>query len=404
MHVTATVTRVKELVSSGVATISLGLTLGIGGLLSYPCSKLYMRLNFKYLFLCGIAVGCVGATLSIIGAFADSGVLLLLGAVVHGPYWSTATLYRFAGMELAPLQSKPTAASLVVFGGILGALAGPQLAVAGKDAIEGETFAVSYMIMLGLLVVGGLVLLCFNTPPLPDKTIGDTVDSQPRPWSALVKIPTLVIAILNGTVSYSMMTMIMSGTPIAMHDRDYSLSGTNGIAFIIQMHFVAMFLPSVIAPLLVRFFGPLWLMVIGCLFFGAAYPVYFIATTYATFMVGLVLVGLGWNLLFVGATVLLPTGCRPAEKPKVTAVNELFVFGSTGIAICITGTLVKAMDWPQAVIVTIPFIALSFIVTVGYLIVDNMAKKKQVAADDAVFTPTKGKGSGLTEAAEAAEP
>jgi MFS family permease len=312
------------------------------------------KIGRKATFMAVALYAAVVALLAAYSVYQSHFYLFCLSTFLLG--FSNATLlqYRFAAMESVHPDWLSRAASFVLIGGIASAFIGPEVAVWGKDLLE-VPFAGSYLTLVGLNI-GGLLLLLFYKNTLINTSEND--DPQ-RTLVEIIRQPVFWTAVLGATVGYAVMTFIMTATPVSMHVMDgHSLEHTK---WVIQSHIVAMYLPSVITGWLIKKLGIFRLMIagliiyIGCLIFalsGHAIHQYFIA---------LVLLGVGWNFLFVGGTALLPQAYRNAERFKVQGLNELIIFSTQAIASLSSGWIVFTLGWEMMLLTTIPVIGLQFV-------------------------------------------
>jgi len=261
--------------------------------------------------------------------------------------------FRFASMESVKEAQVPKAASYVLLGGIAAAFIGPEAALVGKDLLAVE-FAGSFLLLGGLFVLGFLVLLAYeNTIPSDHQS-----DVEPRMIKEIAKQKSFWVAILGASIGYAVMTFIMTATPVSMHVMDgHSLEVTKRV---IQSHIVAMFLPSIFTGHLIKKIGISKVMFMGlvayliCMAF--AYSGHFIHN----YWIALILLGIGWNFLFIGGTSLLPQTHTAAERFRVQAFNEFFLFTSQAIASLSAGWVVFEFGWEILLMINLPFIAIQF--------------------------------------------
>ena len=262
---------------------------------------------------------------------------------------ATLAQYRFAAMESVSAAQIPRAASMVLVGGIAAAFIGPELAVAGKELLFTD-FSGSYILLSTMFLLGSALLLFYR-----NTEIKDSLHQEPeRPLSEILKQPVLWVAILGATVGYAVMTFIMTATPVSMHHMDgHSLADTK---WVIQSHIIAMFLPSLFTGWLIQRMGIQRLMIAGLMIYVICVVIGFSGHAFMHYWWALLLLGLGWNFLFVGGTALLPQAYRPSERYKVQGINEMTVFGSQAIASLSSGWIVFSWGWETLLLLTIPFI------------------------------------------------
>ena len=316
-----------------------------------PASFLMARIGRRAGFAIGVAIGSVGGALAIGALIQGSFALLCAGIGLMGAYNGFNWYYRFAAAEVAPENLRARAISLVLAGGVVAALLGPFLAMQSKDFLLPYAFAGAFTVYLGLGVLI-LILLAFVRVPKPPaaKLTGG------RPIGEILRQPAFMVAAFGGLCAYGVMAMLMSVTPPAMtllcgHDFDDA-------AFVIQWHVLAMYAPSFFTGRLIERFGELKVMLAGGGLFVASLLTALSGISVAHFWVALVLLGLGWSLLFVGSTTLLTGLYTAAERAKTQAVNEIIVFGGVALATLSSGALLHHSGWQAVNLAALPPILL----------------------------------------------
>ncbi|WP_258105080.1 MFS transporter [Marinoscillum sp. MHG1-6] len=353
----------EKLATIPVASIVVGTALS-----TVPVTMIMKRIGRKKTFL---LISVYSIIVSILAGYAimmESFYLFSFCTFLLGLTSACLMQFRFAAMESVNEDQIPKAASYVLLGGIAAAFMGPEVAVLGKDLFTSE-FMGSYLLLGGLFLLSLFVLLTYentvfktNESDLPQRTLKE-ISSQGVFW----------VAVLGATVGYAVMTFIMTATPVSMHLMDgHSLSDTK---WVIQSHIVAMFLPSIFTGWLIKKFGIIRMMIIGLFIY-----LFCIATAYSGhflhhYWVSLVLLGLGWNFLFVGGTALLPQSYTPSERFKVQGMNELIIFATQAVASLSSGWIVFTLGWENLLMMTLPVILIQFITIWLW-----QAKKRKVAA------------------------
>jgi hypothetical protein len=257
--------------------------------------------------------------------------------------------FRFAAMESVPAKLIPSAASSVLLGGIAAAFIGPETALFGKDLFQTD-FLGSFILLAGLFLVALLVLLAFKNPKLEQ----ETVPLVSRSLREISTQPIFWVAISSAAVGYMIMSFIMTATPVSMHVMDgHSLSQTK---WVIQSHIVAMYLPSLFTAWIVNRLGILKMMIVGLIAYLICIAIAYSGHYLSNYWISLILLGIGWNFLFIGGTTLLPQSYRPNERFKVQALNEFVVFGTQAIAALSAGWIVYAIGWELMLLFTLPII------------------------------------------------
>lgn len=270
--------------------------------------------------------------------------------------WAAAAghQYRFAALEQVPPTLAPRATSVLLLGGILGAFIGPEIAVRGKD-LTSTPFAGSYLLLSGCYLLG-VILVAMN----PDsRASGEDYGMPRRAVREILCSPVVLLAIGSAALGYGVMTFLMTATPISMHHHaGHSLEATKSV---IQSHILAMYVPSLVFAWLLSRLGFRWLLVTGLLALVACVIVALEGTGFANYWLSMVLLGVGWNFLFLGGTNLLAYGYRASERFRVQAMNDFLVFGVQASVALGSGWTLEHLGWSGLVAVTLPVIvAFSF--------------------------------------------
>lgn len=340
--------------SPALATLPIAMMV-IGVALSViPVSRLMRRLGRKTVFISGALLGaCAGVVAAMstqlhwFGLFCVSGFMLgAAGAVVQQ--------YRFAAMESVAAVDGAKAASRVLVGGLVAAFFGPELAVLGSELISQPY--VGAFIFLTLVCLTAAVILSFYENV--DEPMGRQVVKRGdgRDLKQILLQPQIWTAIGAATIGYGMMSFIMTATPLHMHHVEHhSLADTK---WVIQSHIIAMYFPSLFSGYLMSKFGPKPMMLVGLAAYGITIVVALLGHDLLNYWVALVLLGIGWNFLFVGGTVLLPQFYHSDERFKVQSFNDAFVFSAQAVASLSAGWVLHNMGWEVMLVTCIPLIAM----------------------------------------------
>jgi predicted MFS family arabinose efflux permease len=304
-------------------------------------------------FEMGALCGAIAGILCCFAVLHASFALLCGGSFFAGLYASVHQSYRFAAADTASDAFKPRAISWVMAGGMFSAFVGPQLVIFTKDLWQPFLFAASYAAQAGVAVLSGLVLLATR---IPRPVQAARRMSEGRPLSEIFRQPRLIVAVVCGVASYSMMNLVMTSAPVAMLDCQHSVTdATLGL----QWHVVGMYAPSFFTGALIARFGTdrmaglgLAIIAVGALIALAGISIWHFWTT-------LILLGVGWNFAFVGATALVTQCHRPNERNKVQAVNDFLVFGSMAIGSFSSGKLLASYGWDMVAGVVLPSVAVA---------------------------------------------
>ncbi len=325
-----------------LATLPVSLTILATALSTGPMSILMQRTSRRFGFRVGALSGLLGAAVAAYSVYSGSFLALCIGTAAFGPFQASAQYFRFAAAESVPASKAPRAISLVLIGGLLGALVTPSLTRAFNEAFLPVN-------MMGVFVFTGVMAAIVLIPtallrPLdkPFETeVGANEDNEGRPLRVIFRDPAFIVAVLNGALGYAMMSFVMTATPLAMKVcglLDQSLD-------VIQGHVIAMFLPSLFSGSLIQRFGVLPILLTGHAFFAVAFITALSGVEIAQFSVALLALGVGWNLCFVGGTTLLTRVHTEAEKGRVQGLNEFLVFGTTAVASLSAGVILNQFGW-----------------------------------------------------------
>ena len=336
----------QSLATVPVTTTVIGTAIGI-----WPASKLTAGIGRKYASIIFIWIGVAACLLASQAIFYKSFVLFCTATCFVGVAIAAVQQFRYAAIECLGSERAPTAASIILSGGIFAAFVGPELAVVGKD-MTAVAYQGSFWMAASCLVLSSIILLGFT----PAEVKNEDNPLQARPLSEMIN-PGFCLAICSGAAAYSIMTFIMTATPISMHHHFmHSLEDTK---FVIQSHITAMFLPSLISPLLFRWFGITNMMKIGLGAYLVTVILAYLFTSVAGFWVQLVFLGIGWNFLFVAGTAMLSKTHEPQDRLKAQSLNDVLIFGLQAAASVGAGLVMAQISWASLVsIALIPVFAM----------------------------------------------
>lgn len=310
----------------------------VGGAMSTVLvSQTQSRFGRKVSFQLGLGVAVLSALLCCYAAYSKNFWLLVVATVVAGYYNANAQLYRFAAAELAAPGFKEKAISLVMAGGLLGAVLGPNLASQTRSLMDAP-FAGAYL-ALALVALLAMALLAYVTfPPTPVKT----ASSGGRPLAVIMRQPVFIVAAAAGALGYGVMNLLMAATPIAMQICGLPFSD---VAWVLEWHVIGMFAPGFFTGHLIKRFGTLPIMAVGLALNIACVLIALSGVAFQQFVMALFLLGLGWNFLFTSATTLAITAYRPEEKDKAQGALNFCVFAVLAISSLTSGVLVTTQGW-----------------------------------------------------------
>jgi predicted MFS family arabinose efflux permease len=296
------------------------------------------RWGRKTSFQLGLAVAVVSALLCCYAAYSKNFLLLVAATVVAGYYNANAQLYRFAAAELAAPAFRDKAISLVMAGGLLGAIAGPNLA-ASTRTLSAVPFAGAYLALAGvaLLAMALLAFITFPSPPAKHSAAGGG-----RPLGEILRQPVFIVAAAAGALGYGVMNLLMAATPIAMQACGLPFSD---VALVLEWHVIGMFAPGFFTGHLIKRFGTLPIMALGLALNILCVAIALSGVEFRQFVSALFLLGLGWNFLFTGATSLALTAYRPEEKDRAQGALNFCVFAVLALSSLASGVLVTTQGW-----------------------------------------------------------
>ncbi|MCE1193388.1 MAG: MFS transporter [Acidovorax sp.] len=314
----------------------------VGGALATPLVARTQTLwGRKVSFQIGLAVAVVSAALCAWAAFSANFWLLCTATVVAGYYSANGGLYRFAAAELSTAEYREKAVSLVMAGGLLGAVAGPNLANATRTLFP-VPFAGAYIALMGvaLVAMACMAAIRFEAQPVVLNAAGQKATG--RPLSELLRQPVLAVAILGAALGYGVMNLLMAATPLAMQVCGFDFSAS---ALVLEWHVIGMFAPGFVTGHLIKRFGVLPVMGVGVLLNLACVAVALMGVELHHFGIALFLLGVGWNFLFTGSTTLALTAYRPEEKDRAQAAINFCVYATLALSAFSSGVLVTTQGW-----------------------------------------------------------
>ncbi len=312
----------------------------------YIMSKIGRRRTFLGVCVYTIAV----IALAIMALELKSFYLFCLSTFLFGVTAATMNQFRFAAIESVDENLSATATSAVLIGGLVSAFLGPELATLGKDWLD-TAFVGSFLLLSICFIVAFLLLWFYRS----DYVSEPEQKQSGRSLGVIIKQPVFIVAVSSAAVGYVIMSYIMTATPISMHVIDgFSLAQTK---FVIQSHVIAMFLPSLFTPIVVKLFGLSKMMIIGIILYFACIIIGY-NHSLTNYWAALILLGLGWNFLFIGGTSLLPKAYHDIEKFKVQSVNDFLIFAMQAMALLSAGWFVFNFGWGVVLLSTIPLLLL----------------------------------------------
>lgn len=354
--------------NKALATLPLGAQFLATMVTTIPASMLMKHIGRRAGFMVGTLIGLAGAGLAAFAILEHAFLWFCIAAALVGAFNGFGTYYRFAAADAATDDYRPTAISYVMAGGVIAAVVGPNLANWTSGLMSAAEFAGSYVALAGLY---GLSLAALPWLAIPRPGAHEAHDTG-RPLRAIAVQGKFIVAVLGAALGFGVMALVMTATPLAMHAHAHTFSDS---AFVIEWHVLGMFAPSFFTGHLIHRFGVLNIMLTGAALNLLCVLVNLLGTDVTHFWTGLVLLGVGWNFLFVGGTTLLTETYEVAEKAKVQALNDFLVFTLVTISSLSAGALHYRLGWQAVNLGVLPPIAL----VLGALLWQRMSQRSRVA-------------------------
>jgi predicted MFS family arabinose efflux permease len=342
----------KSLATAPITGFNLGVALG-----ALPAAAVIRRVGQRDGFMAGTVVTACGGLVSTLALFQGSFWLFAFGLLLIGVGGAFVQQFRFAAADNAPPEFKARAISFVLAGGIVTAILGPQIVIFTRELFAPVMFAGSFASILGLAAAGAAILSFLRLAPKAAAE-PDAADSDARPLADIVTRPRFVAALFCAVGSYALMSFVMTGAPLAMVGCGLSEDdATLGISW----HVMAMFAPSFFTGSLVHRFGAERIVAAGLLLLMGCSIVALSGLALWQFWTALILLGLGWNFGFIGATAMVAASYRPSEKAKVQGFHDFVLFGSVACASLMSGMVYNAWGWTMLNWMIFPVAVLCFI-------------------------------------------
>ncbi len=342
-----------------LATLPISLII-LGSMLSAPVMATVMqKYGRRAGFMLGVVAGALSAGIQVYALYIQSFQLFLVGGFLTGIYMSAQGFYRFAATDTASPEFTPKAISWVMAGGLLAAIIGPQLVKLTQDALAPVPFAGAYLAVIALNIFG---IFLFMALKIPKPEPGEIGKSGGRSIGQLLRTPKVAVAIISGMVSYSLMNLVMTSTPLAVVGCGFQ---TNDAADVVSAHVLAMYVPSFFTGYIITWFGVRKVIATGLVILAAAGIVALSGVTLTHFFWVLILLGIGWNFGFIGATTMLAEAHRPEERGRVQGLNDFLVFGMVTVASLSSGGLMNCSGgtpqegWQAVNLAMLPLLALA---------------------------------------------
>ncbi|WP_299419895.1 MFS transporter [uncultured Shimia sp.] len=340
------------------ATLPISLIV-LGSMLSAtPLSAIMQKYGRRTGFVVGTMGGALGGAVGAYGLYLNSFPVFLFGSLLTGVYMSAQGFFRFAAADTASEAFRPKAISYVMAGGLLSAIIGPQLVKVTSDSMV-VPFLGAYIAVIAINVIGSLLFLFIDIPkppvPSPDAPKGRTR------WE-LITSPRIAVSVICAMVAYALMNLVMTSTPLAVVGCGFE---QNDAADVVTAHVLAMFVPSFFTGHLIAKFGVEKILATGILILGLAGGVALQGVELENFFIALILLGLGWNFGFIGATTMLAGAHTVEERGRMQGMNDVIVFGGVTVASLASGGLMNCSGgdavtgWTSVNLAMAPFLMLA---------------------------------------------
>jgi len=342
------------------ATLPISMVVLGSMLAAQPLSGLMARYGRRTGFSVATGLGAMGAMIAAYGLNTSSFALLLLGSLFTGVYMSAQGFYRFAATDTATPEFQPKAISYVMAGGLAAAIIGPQLMKLTAQAMA-IPFLATYLAIILINLAGPILFAFLDIPTPPRRAKG--MPHGGRPLREILSRPVIVVAMITGMVSYALMNLVMTSTPLAVVGCGFTPSTA---ADVISAHVLAMYIPSFFTGHLIARFGHAKIVGIGLVILAGAGAVAISGVELEHFFLALILLGVGWNFGFIGSTAMLASAHAPEERGRIQGINDFAVFGGVFLASLSSGSLMNCTaatsaqaGWQAVNIAMIPFLVLA---------------------------------------------
>ena len=340
------------------ATLPISLIVMGSMLAATPIATIMQRYGRQAGFLVGITGGILGGSIGAWGLMSQSFAIFLIGSLCTGVYMSAHGFYRFAAADTASVEFRPKAISYVMAGGLAAAIIGPQIAKLTADVMA-VPFLGIYLAVIAVNILGLPLLPLLDIPRPPALVAGEP---KGRSYAELLRTPRIAVAIICSMVSYALMNLVMTSTPLAVVGCGFTQGNA---ADIVSAHVLAMFAPSFFTGHLIARFGAERIVATGLLILAAAGIVGLAGVELPNFFIALIFLGLGWNFGFIGATAMLAESHSLEERGRAQGMNDMIVFGCVTLASLASGGLMNCSGgsaqegWTAVNLAMAPFLAIA---------------------------------------------
>jgi len=338
---------------------------------SIPAAVIARSKGRKFAVFTGFSCLLFASLLAILATKLALFEIFAVASFLFGLGGSFTQQLRFAAIESTDNEEDiPKILAILMLSGVFAAFLGPEIAVTAKEWLTSpHGYAGSFLLLAFFIFLAALIMIFFQEPKIKEVTS----KGEARPLSTIVKQPLFIIAISTATIGYALMSYLMTATPLSMHHmQGHSLIETK---WVIQSHIAAMYIPSLLAPFLVKKIALKGLLILGSVIYIAVALIAFSGQEVMHYWWALILLGIGWNFLFLTGTSLLPQSYKACERHKVQATNDFVLFGFQAFASLMAGWVLFAGGWNYVVLTSLPFIIALIIINIAYF---RYEKKQQV--------------------------
>ncbi|MCB1421114.1 MAG: MFS transporter [Nitratireductor sp.] len=339
----------KSLATAPVTGFNLG-----AALMSIPAAMLMRKIGRRNGFTFGALIGATAMLVAVQAIRMQSFWLFAFALMMAGSSNAFVQQYRFAAADRGMPEYRPKAISIVLIGGIAAAIVGPQMILRFKDFLEPVPFAGAFLWGTGLFLLS-MVIIRFMEPGHPPKSAEELANKPQRPLLEIMSQPRFIVAAICGTASYALMSYVMTAAPLAMLACGFDITDST---WGIQWHVMAMFVPSFFTGHLIARYGKERIVMIGLFILAACAIVALNGISLAHFYLALILLGVGWNFGFIGATSMITDTYEPHEKNKAQGANDFILFGSVAMASLMSGLSLNNMGWDFMNWIVFPIVGL----------------------------------------------
>jgi MFS family permease len=340
-----------------LSTIPVAFQFGATMATAIPASLYMKRVGRQIGFITGALIGGVGGAVATLAVLLGDFWLFCAGMLIIGAFNGFAQYFRFAAADVADVSYRSRAISLVLAGGVVASVTGPTMAQLTTRWFEPVLYAGTFasVVVVYMLILGVMLFVRIPAPTAQERA------ERGRPLGEIMRQPKAVVSVLGAVVGYLVMSFLMTVTPLAMADCNFTFDDS---AIVIQLHILGMFVPSFFTGHLINRYGVLNVMIGGAAMQIACVVISVSGIDFANFAVAMTLVGVGWNFLFIGATTMLTECYAPAEKAKVQGVNDFCVWGAVTVGALFSGASHYAFGWTLLNYGVAPLIALVLAATI----------------------------------------